>query len=76
MALVEGTGFTALVQLDAVIPAEATGPDADALRDAIAIQAEQSIAQDAFSLFTNALTNEAGITLDQTAINAVNAQFN
>jgi peptidyl-prolyl cis-trans isomerase D len=76
VALVEGAGFTALVQLNAVIPAEATGEDAVALREAIAIQAEQGIAQDAFSLFTNALTNEAGITLDQTAINAVNAQFN
>ena len=76
VAVVEGEGFTALVQLNAIIPAEATGEDAEALRESIAIQAEQGIAQDAFSLFTNALSNESGITLDQTAINAVHAQFN
>lgn len=76
VAVVEGEGFTGVVQLTAVIPAEATGEDAEILRDTIAIQAEQGIAQDAFSLFTNALSNEAGIQLDQQAINAVNAQFN
>ena len=47
-----------------------------ALREAIQTQAEQAIAQDAFSLFTNGLTGAAGISLDQTAINAVHAQFN
>lgn len=76
VAVVEGDGFTGVVQLTAVLPAAQTGEDADAFRESIAIQIEQGIAQDAFSLFTNALSNEAGITLDQTAINAVNAQFN
>ena len=33
------------------------------------------IAQDAFTLFSDALGLEAGIELDQTAINAVNAQM-
>ena len=34
------------------------------------------LSDDALSLFTAALIAEAGITLDQTAINAVNAQMN
>lgn len=74
--VVEGDGFTGVVQLNAITPAEMEGEDAAALRDAIAIQAEQAIAQDAFGLFTTALSTEAGITLDQAAINAVHAQFN
>jgi peptidyl-prolyl cis-trans isomerase D len=76
VTVVEGDGFTGVVQLTGIIPAEATGEEAEAFRESIAIQAEQGIAQDAFSLFTDALSNEAGITLDQTAISAVNAQFN
>ena len=51
------------------------GEDALALRESLQTQAAQAIAQDAFTLFTSALTAEAGITLDQAAINAVHAQF-
>ena len=69
-------GFTGLVRLDAIQPAETTGEDAEALRDTIELRARQALAQDAFSLFTNALSNEAGIQIDQTAINAVHAQMN
>lgn len=72
--VIEGPGYTAVVQLDSISPA---GDDADAatLRDAIKVQAGQAIASDAFTLYTNALTAQAGITLDQNAINAVHAQF-
>lgn len=73
--VIEGPGFTAVVTLDSVAPALTTGEDAIALREAIATQAAQGIAGDAFTLFTNALTAKAGITLDQNAINAVHAQF-
>ena len=73
--VIEGPGFTAVVTLDSVAPALTTGEDAMALREAIATQAAQAIAGDAFTLFTNALTAQAGITLDQAAINAVHAQF-
>ena len=73
--VIEGPGFTAVVSLDTVAPALTEGEDALALREAIATQATQAISGDAFTLFTNALTAEAGITLDQSAINAVHAQF-
>lgn len=75
-AVVQGDGFTGLVRLDAILPAEQAGEDAEALRDSIAVQARQSLAQDAFSLFTNALSTEAGIQIDQNAVNAVHAQMN
>lgn len=74
--IVQETGFTGIVHLTSVAPAVTSGEDAVALREAIQTQAEQAIAQDAFSLFTNGLTGAAGISLDQTAINAVHAQFN
>ncbi len=76
LQVIEGAGFTAVLQLDSISAAPTDGPEADALKGAIAAQAEQAIAQDALSLFANALTAEAGIFLDQAAINAVHAQFN
>ena len=76
LAVVQAEGFTGLVRLDAIAPADTTGEDAEALRDSIAIRAQQTLAQDGFQLFTNALSNEAGIQIDQAAINAVHAQFN
>ena len=75
LRVIEGPDFVAVLRLDTVTAAATEGDDATALREAIAVQAEQAIAQDAFTLFTNALSAEAGITLDQTAINAVHATF-
>ncbi len=72
----EGPGFTGVAQLDTITPAAATGDGPSALRAAITAQVEQGIAQDAFTLFTDTLTTKAGITLDQSAINAVHANFN
>lgn len=76
LRVIEGPGFTGLVQLDAILPAETEGAEAEALRDTITLRARQALAQDAFTLFTNALSNEAGIQIDQTAVNAVHAQMN
>ncbi len=74
--VIQGDGFTGLVRLDNIQPAETEGEDAAALVDSIELRARQALAQDAFTLFTNALSNEAGIQIDQTAINAVHAQMN
>lgn len=76
LRVIEAPGYVALVRLDAVIPAAPTGDEAAALQGALAAQAEQALAQDAFTLFVNALTRDAGITLDEGAIAAVHAQFN
>jgi peptidyl-prolyl cis-trans isomerase D len=74
--VIEAEGFIAVVRLDRIQPAASEGEDAEALRAAIAAQAEQAITTDAFSAFTNALSSEAGITLDQAVINAVNTSLN
>lgn len=71
----EEAGYVGLVQLQAITPGEAEGEDASALKGAIAAQVEQALSQDAFTLYSNALTQDAGITLNNTAINAVHSQF-
>ena len=76
LQVIEAAGFTGVVRLDEITPADHEGDDAAALKGAIAAQVEQALAQDALQLFSNALTDEAGIFLDQNAINAVHAQFN
>lgn len=73
--VIEAPEFIAVVKLDRILPAETEGEDAQAMQEALAQQAQQAIAGDAFAAFTNALTAEAGITLDQAAINAVNASL-
>ena len=76
LRVIEGAGFVGLVRLDEVMPAAQDGEEVAALKEAISAQVEQALAQDALQLFSNALTEEAGIFLDQNAINAVHAQFN
>jgi peptidyl-prolyl cis-trans isomerase D len=71
----DDAGFVGVVQLQTITPGEATGEDADALKGAISAQVEQALSQDAFTLYNNALTQEAGITLSTTAITAVHSQF-
>ena len=73
--VIEADGFIAVVRLDRIEPAAREGADADALRAAIAAQAVQAISTDAFAAFTDALALEAGISLDQAVINAVNTSL-
>lgn len=73
--VIEDVAFVGLVKLDKVIPAASEGDGPAALKGAIAAQAEQALAQDAFQLFSDALSAEAGISLDQNAIAAVHANF-
>jgi peptidyl-prolyl cis-trans isomerase D len=74
--VIEAEDFIAVVRLDRIVPAPTEGEDAEALRGAIAAEAVRAIAADAFSAFTGALSTEAGITLDQSVINAVNTSLN
>jgi peptidyl-prolyl cis-trans isomerase D len=62
------------VQLDSIQPAATETPDALAIKAEIAAQLQQALAQDAFALFSTALIAEAGITIDDAAIAAVNSQ--
>jgi peptidyl-prolyl cis-trans isomerase D len=73
--VIEAGDFVAVVRLDRILPAASEGPDAEALKAALMAQAEQAIASDAFNAFTTALTAEAGISIDQAAINAVHSSL-
>jgi peptidyl-prolyl cis-trans isomerase D len=66
-------GFVAVAQLDRILPADTADAEAEAFRAALAAQAQTAIANDAFAAFAAALSAEAGITLDEAAINAVHA---
>ncbi len=72
--VIEGDGFVGVVQLDSIQPASTEGPEARELRDSLSSQVSQALAQDAFQLFSSALVTEAGVTMNDAAINAVNAQ--
>ena len=74
--VIEAAGFVGVLRIDSVSPAPSEGTDVTALKAALSAQVEQAISQDAFAAFTAALTAKSGITLDQTAINAVHAQMN
>jgi peptidyl-prolyl cis-trans isomerase D len=73
--VIEGPGFVGVLRLDRILPAAKEGDEALAMQTALSAQIEGAIASDAFAAFTNALTAEAGITLDQAAINAVHASL-
>jgi peptidyl-prolyl cis-trans isomerase D len=75
MRVIEGPDFVGVLRLDSVQPATVDSPDAKAMRAALSDQISQALAQDAFQLFSNALIAEAGITLNDAAINAVHAQI-
>ncbi|PZQ99827.1 MAG: peptidylprolyl isomerase [Cereibacter sphaeroides] len=75
MRVVDGPEFVALVRLDEVEATVTDGPDAEAMRNQLNTQVAQAIAQDAFGLFSSAVTAEAGITLNDAAISAVQAQL-
>lgn len=74
--VIEGPGYTAVLRVDQVIPAARTGAGPDALRDAIRAQIDKGLSEDAAQLWSAALADQSGISIDQQALDAVNAQFN
>ena len=63
-----------LVTLDQIHPADVSGEDAGQMRDAIAARMADSLRQDVFDYYSRALQARAGATVNQTAVDAVNAQ--
>jgi peptidyl-prolyl cis-trans isomerase D len=64
-----------IVRLDAINPAVRGGPDTALLLQILEQTVAQSMAQDVFESFGQALQADAGISLDQSVINAVHATF-
>lgn len=72
-AVVDAEDRVFVVVLDAVHPASAT--EVAAQVDSLRPLAQQSVAGDIFEMVAKALQTQAGVFVDQAAINAVNAQM-
>ena len=64
-----------LVTLDKVHAAATDSPEAEQMRAGIENRLADSLRQDVFEYFTRAIRNRAGVTVNQTAIDAVNTQM-
>ncbi|MCY4335002.1 MAG: SurA N-terminal domain-containing protein [Litoreibacter sp.] len=76
VSFVQGpNGVSALVELTAITPPDLTDEDAQAFTAQINASVSQSLSADVFETFSQAVRNRHGLTLDQTAINAVLSQM-
>lgn len=73
--VVDADGRVFLVTLDKIHPAASDGDEAGQIRDGISARLADSLRQDVFDYFTRALQAQGGVTLNQTAVDAVNAQM-
>jgi peptidyl-prolyl cis-trans isomerase D len=72
--IVDADNRVILLRLDAVDQADLAGEDAQRITGAVGDRLEQSLQSDLFDYYARAVQREAGISLDQSAINAINAQ--
>ncbi len=72
---VKGDGKVFVVQVSEVLPPDTEDADIIRVRQAIEDDMKQGLGQDALAAFTRASELQAGISLNQAAINAVHAQF-
>lgn len=73
VAVVTAFGAATVVRLLDVLPPDLTDPAISALRTQLAGQADAGLQQDVYGAFSLDIQRRAGISLDQAAINAVNA---
>ncbi|NPD16251.1 peptidylprolyl isomerase [Xinfangfangia sp. D13-10-4-6] len=71
--VVSSGNATVIVHLDTITAAPDSGDEAEALKAAISSQLEMAVSNDASNAFTTAMAEGAGISIDQNAINLVNA---
>ena len=72
--VVDADNRVILLRLDAVNEADLTDEDAQRILDAVRGRIGGSLQSDIFDFYARAVQAEAGITLDQSAVNAINAQ--
>lgn len=75
VTVLRGNGTAFLLRLDTILPAETDGDAAEQMRGLFAQQADQDVAQDLFRALAQDIQSRAGVNVDQTAINAVHANF-
>ncbi|CAN1574186.1 periplasmic folding chaperone [Paracoccaceae bacterium] len=73
--VIEAAGFVGVLRVDSIQAATTTGEEAEAERAYLASELARAISTDVFAAYTAALTLEAGITIDQSAINAIHASL-
>ncbi|MTH58280.1 peptidylprolyl isomerase [Paracoccus litorisediminis] len=73
--IVDADNRVFLVTLDQVHAAATDAPEAGQMRDSIANRLGDSMRQDVFDYFTRAVQAQSGVTVNQTAIDAVNTQM-
>ena len=74
--LIDTPDFTGLIRLDTITQADPAAAATKTERDRVATQAQQWLAQDTYDLFTTEMTAQGGLSIDQSAINSVQAQMN
>jgi peptidyl-prolyl cis-trans isomerase D len=72
--LIEGDGRVVIAMIDAVLPPEDTA-DNTAIADSYIASAAQGAAQDVIAAFSSALRTREGISINQTAVDAIHIQL-
>lgn len=73
---IEGTETVALVSPVSVLPPDPEDREMQAAREQFAAQASAALQQDVLGAFTRAVTTDAGVRIDQSILDQVNAQMN
>lgn len=75
VAVIDNGTTAIIVRLNDIAAPDETDPQTAAQKQAAADQAAAGISQDIFEAFANAVQNRTDVTLNQAAVNAVNAQL-
>jgi len=73
--LLEGEGRVFLLRLDRVQAPDSEAEELSTLETILANQAANALSQDLFQALANDIRSRAGVTLDQSALNAVHSNF-
>ena len=73
ITVIAADGDAWLIRLDAITPADAEAPDAQALKDLFAAETAQSFSNAITNAYTQALVDEVDADINATAVQAVNA---
>ena len=75
LRVLSAAGDAWLVRLDAIVAPDPTTPEAQATREQFAVRTSVELSTALIQAYTEALIDEFGVDVNQTAINAVNAQL-
>jgi peptidyl-prolyl cis-trans isomerase D len=74
--VIEGEGRLFVLRLDSIAPPAEEDEEMNRLRNALRDQVASDLGQDIFQILANDIRARAGVELDQSALNAVHANFN